>query len=55
LIQTFRAHCVTQYRTVPTQTRIIDLAAELIQRHPLPAHDVVDFVTADDRLVAAAR
>jgi predicted nucleic acid-binding protein len=30
LIQSFRAHCVTQYRIVPTQTRIIDLAAELL-------------------------
>jgi uncharacterized protein len=74
LIQTFRAHCATQYRIVPTQPRIIDLAAELIQRHPLRAYDAVQFasasmvnqsliahslpplifVTADDRLIAAA-
>jgi hypothetical protein len=74
LIQTFRAHCVAQYRIVPTQPQIIDLAAELILRHPLRAYDAVQlasakivsqsliahglppliFVTADDRLVAAA-
>jgi predicted nucleic acid-binding protein len=75
LIQTFRAHCAPQYRIVPTQPRIIDLAADLIQRHPLRAYDAVQlacasivnqsliahglppliFVTADDRLTAAAR
>jgi predicted nucleic acid-binding protein len=74
LVQTFRAHCATQYRIVPTQPQIIDLAAELIQRHPLRAYDAVQlasasivnqsliahglppliFVTADDRLIAAA-
>jgi predicted nucleic acid-binding protein len=74
LIETIRAHCTTQYRIVPTQPRIIDLAAELIQRHPLRAYDAVQlapasiinqaliahglppliFVTADDRLIAAA-
>ena len=41
MIQTFRAHCATQYRIVPTQPWIIDLAAELIQRHPLRAYDAV--------------
>jgi predicted nucleic acid-binding protein len=41
LIQTSRAHCVTQYRLVRTQPRIIDLAVELIQRHPLRAYDAV--------------
>jgi len=75
LIQTFQAHCATQYRIVPTQPWIIDLAAELLQRHPLRAYDAVQlasasivnrsliahglppliFVTADDRLIAAAR
>jgi uncharacterized protein len=46
LIQTFRAHCATQYRIVPTQPRIIDLAAELIQRHPLRAYDAVQLASA---------
>jgi uncharacterized protein len=75
LIQTFQAHCATQYRIVPTQPLIIDLATELLQRHPLRAYDAVQlasarivnqsliahglppliFVTADDRLIAAAR
>ncbi len=75
LIQTFQAHCVTQYRLVPTQPLIIDLATELLQRYPLRAYDAVQlasasivnqsliahglppliFVTADDRLIAAAR
>jgi len=41
LIQTFRAHCATQYRITPTQPRIIDPAIELIQRHPLRACDAV--------------
>jgi uncharacterized protein len=75
LMQIFQAHCATQYRIVPTQPLIIDLATELPQRHPLRAYDAVQlasaslvnqsliahglspliFVTADDRLIAAAR
>jgi len=75
LLETFRAHCATQYHVVLTQTRIIDLATELLQRHALRAYDAVQlasasivnqaliahglppliFVTADDRLIAAAR
>jgi predicted nucleic acid-binding protein len=43
LIQTFRAHCATQYRIVPTQPGIIDRATELLQRHPLRAYDAVQF------------
>ena len=46
LIQTFRAHCATQYRIILTQPRIIDLAAELIQRHPLRAYDAVQLASA---------
>jgi uncharacterized protein len=46
LIQTFRAHCATQYRIVPTQPRIIDLATDLIQRHPLRAYDAVQLASA---------
>jgi uncharacterized protein len=46
LIQTFRAHCVTQYRIVPTQPRIIDFAVELIHRHPLRAYDAVQLASA---------
>ena len=74
LMQTCQAHCTTQYRIVPTQPLSIDLATELLQRHPLRAYDAVQlasaslvnqsliahglspliFVTADDRLIAAA-
>ena len=46
LIQTFQAHCNTQYRIVPTQPWIIDLAAELLQRHPLRAYDAVQLAAA---------
>jgi uncharacterized protein len=46
LIQTFRAHRGMQYRIVPTQPRIIDLAVELIQRHPLRAYDAVQLASA---------
>ena len=46
LMQTFQAHCITQYRIVPTQPRIIDLAAELLQRHPLQAYDAVQLASA---------
>jgi uncharacterized protein len=46
LIQTFQAHCTTQYRIVPTQPRIIDLAVELLQRHTLRAYDVVQLASA---------
>jgi hypothetical protein len=75
LIETFRAHCAMHYHIVPTQPWVIDLATELLQRHPLRAYDAVQlasativnqslsahglppliFVTADDRLIAAAR
>ena len=46
MIQTFRAHCATQYRIVPTQPWIIDLAAELLQRHPVRAYDAVQLASA---------
>jgi predicted nucleic acid-binding protein len=46
LIQTFRAQCATQYRIVPTQPGIIDLATELFQRHPLRAYDAVRLASA---------
>ena len=45
LIQTFRAHCATQYRIVPTQPGIIDLATELLQRYPLRAYDAVQLAS----------
>jgi predicted nucleic acid-binding protein len=40
------AHCATQYRIVPTQPGIIDLATELLQRHPLRAYDAVQLASA---------
>ncbi len=45
LIETFRAHCATQYRIVPIQPWIIDLATELLQRHPLRAYDAVQLAS----------
>ena len=45
LLQTFRAHCATQYHIVLTQTRIIDLATELLQRHALRAYDAVQLAS----------
>ena len=46
LIQTFQAHCATQYRIILTQPWIIDLVAELLQRHPLRAYDAVQLASA---------
>ena len=46
LIQTFRAHCAMQYRIVPTQPGIIDLAIALLQRHPLQAYDAIQLASA---------
>jgi uncharacterized protein len=46
LIQTFRAHCATPYRIIPTQPRIIDLAVELLQRHSLRAFNAVQLASA---------
>jgi hypothetical protein len=41
-----RAHGATQYRIVPRQPGIIDLAAELLQRHPPRAYDAVQLAAA---------
>jgi len=46
LLRTFQAHGATEYRVVPTEHRIIDLAVEWIQRHPLRAYDGVRLATA---------
>jgi predicted nucleic acid-binding protein len=46
VIQTFGAHCAMQYRIVPTQPWIIDLALELLQRHSLRAYDAVQLASA---------
>jgi len=46
LMRTFQAHCATEYRLVPTEHFIIDLAIDLIQRHPLRAYDGVQLATA---------
>jgi predicted nucleic acid-binding protein len=46
LIRSFEAHCATQYRIVPTDHPIVDLAVDLIQRHPLRAYDAVQLATA---------
>jgi uncharacterized protein len=46
LVQTFEAHCATEYRLVPTEHLIIDLAVDLIQRYPLRAYDAVQLATA---------
>ncbi len=46
LMRTFQAHCATEYRLAPTDHPIIDLAVELILRHPLRAYDGVQLATA---------
>jgi predicted nucleic acid-binding protein len=46
LMQTFRAHCATQYRLVPTDHAVVSLAVDLIQRYPLRAYDAVQLATA---------
>jgi hypothetical protein len=46
LIQTFQVHCATEYRLVLTEHLIVDLAIDLIQRHPLRAYDGVQLATA---------
>jgi predicted nucleic acid-binding protein len=75
LLAAFASHCTTQYRIVPTDNVVVDLAIDLTQRHPLRAYDAIQlatalavndsliaaglppviFVTADDRLLAAAQ
>jgi predicted nucleic acid-binding protein len=46
LTQTFQAHAATQYQLVPTEPWIVDLAVDLIQRHPLRAYDALQLATA---------
>jgi hypothetical protein len=45
LIRAFHAHCTIEYRLAPTDHFIIDLAIDLIQRHPLRAYDSVQLAT----------
>ncbi len=45
LLRTFQAHCATEYRLAPTDHRVVDLAVELILRHPLRAYDGVQLAT----------
>lgn len=46
LMRTFQAHCATEFRVAPTEHSIIDLAVELILRHPLRAYDGIQLATA---------
>jgi uncharacterized protein len=46
LIRTFEAHCASQFRVVPLERVVVDLAVDLIQRHPLRAYDAVQLATA---------
>ncbi len=46
LIRTFEAHCVTQYRLVPTEHATVGLAVQLAQQHPLRAYDAIQLATA---------
>ncbi len=45
LLRTFQAHCAAEYRLAPTDHHIVDLAVELILRHPLRAYDGVQLAT----------
>jgi predicted nucleic acid-binding protein len=46
LIRTFEAHCVTQYRLVPTDHAIVGQSVHLVQQHPLRAYDAIQLATA---------
>jgi predicted nucleic acid-binding protein len=46
LIRAFQAHCMTQYRLVPAEHILIDLAIDLLQHHALRAYDAVQLATA---------
>jgi predicted nucleic acid-binding protein len=46
LIGTFEAHCASQFRVVPVERVVVDLAVDLIQRHPLRAYDAIQLAAA---------
>ena len=46
LMTTFLAHCVTQYRVINIDRRILDTAVDLTKQHPLRAYDAVQLAAA---------
>ncbi len=56
MISLLVVHSKQQYRVVPLRDREVDLAIDLVQRHPLRGYDAVHLATAlvlRDQLVAA--
>ncbi len=46
MMDAFRDDCLVEYRIMPLNGSIIDLACELLERHPLRAYDVIHLSTA---------
>jgi predicted nucleic acid-binding protein len=43
---TFRGDCLDQYQVMPPTTVVIDMACDLLERHPLRAYDALQLATA---------
>jgi predicted nucleic acid-binding protein len=46
MIDAFRDDCLTAYQVLPTNETIVDLACELLERHPFRASDAIHLATA---------
>ncbi|MFB0546076.1 MAG: type II toxin-antitoxin system VapC family toxin [Anaerolineae bacterium] len=46
MIDAFRDDCLTAYQVLPINETIVDLACELLERHPLRASDAIHLATA---------
>lgn len=55
-IQAFRAHSATEYEFVELDLNVVNLARDLLERHPLRAYDAVQLASAlvADRVLVAA-
>jgi predicted nucleic acid-binding protein len=42
----FRGDCLKEYRIMPPTLAVIDLACNLLERHPLRAYDAIHLATA---------
>ena len=57
MMDAFRDDCLIEYKIMPLNESIIDLACELLERHPLRAYDAIHLGTAlaINRLLATHR
>jgi predicted nucleic acid-binding protein len=46
LIRSLEAHCLTQYRVIPTDRAVVGRAMEMARQRPLRAYDAVQLATA---------